>query len=270
MKLFYNGKIHSPHHPGASAMVIDHGIFIQLGSDEDLLNSTLKFEQKINLEQKTVWPGLIDAHVHLEHLADSMAMIDCETKTLEDCLVRVRKAASQLPEGAWIRGHGWNQNFWEGGYGNAALLDTVTEGHPAYLTAKSLHAAWANSMALAEAGIDEHTPDPPGGTIQRENNDCPTGILFEAGAMELVESIIPKPTQAVQVLKLEALIKELWKMGLVGVHDFDGLNCWQALQELAQNDKLHFRVCKNVMAWMPSSGLDCGPIMVMISSTSAR
>lgn len=246
MKLLYNAKIFSPLHPNATAMVIDHGTFILLGSDNDLRNGSLKFDQKINLEGRTVWPGLIDAHVHLGHLADSMAMVNCETKSLDACLERIRQAASQLVEGTWVRGHGWNQNIWEASYGNASQLDQVTEGHPAYLTAKSLHAAWANSKALAKARIDANTPDPPGGTIQRDEKGQPTGILFEAGAMRLVESVIQKPTQAERVKKLKALMPELWQMGLVGVHDFDGLDCWKALQECLQAGELQLRVCKNV------------------------
>ena len=246
MKLFYNAKIFSPQYPKATAMIIDHGIFILVGSDKDLLETSLNVDQKINLRGRTVWPGLIDAHVHLEHLAEGMAMVDCETRSLEACLNRVRQTANQMPEGTWIRGHGWNQNVWESGYGDASLLDQVTESHPAYLTAKSLHAAWANSRALAKAGINSKTPDPPGGTIQRDEKGQPTGVLFEAGAMQLVESVIPKPTHAERVEKLKALLPELWQMGLVGVHDFDGADCWQALQEMVQAGELNLRVCKNV------------------------
>ncbi len=246
MKLYFNGNIHSPQGPNLTAMVIDHGVFVFLGTDKDLLTAPYKYEQRIDLDGRTVWPGLIDAHVHLGHLADSMAMIDCETKTIDACLERIQQTASQLPEGAWIRGHGWNQNIWEKGYGNAAQLDRVSSGHPAYLTAKSLHAAWVNSEAMSIAGIDQHIPDPQGGVIQRDEHGQPTGILFEAGAMRLVESVIPKSTPGERVLKLKALLPALWQLGLVGVHDFDGMDCWQALQECQQRNELQFRVCKNV------------------------
>jgi len=252
MKLFYNGKIHSPRYPAATAMVIDHGCFILFGSDNDLQNASLNYEKEIDLAGKTVWPGLIDAHVHIGHLADGMTMVDCETETMQACLARVEKTANKLPDGAWLKGHGWNQNVWDTGYGNSQQLDRVTEGHPAYLTAKSLHAAWANTRALALAGIDSQTSDPPSGVIQRDSNGQPTGILFEAGAMQLVESIIPKPSHAEKVLKLKALLPELWQSGLIGVHDFDGLDWWKALQACAQDGELLFRVCKNV----PFEGLD--------------
>ena len=63
-------------------------------------------------------------------------------------------------------------------------------GRPAFLTAKSLHAAWVNSKALEMADINSDTPDPPGGFIQRDENNQPTGILFENAAMNFVKSVV--------------------------------------------------------------------------------
>lgn len=246
MILFHNCKIQTAENQIATAMVIDHGCFVQIGSEKDLLNSFPKNNRKVNLQGKTIWPGLIDAHVHLCHLADSMTIVNCETKSLEDCLNRIEQSTQQGVQSDWIRGHGWNQNIWVAGFGHARQLDKITAGRPAYLTAKSLHAAWVNSKALSLAGIDSQTPDPPGGVIQRDGSGQPTGILFEAGAMQLVESIIPKDSGAEVTRKLKALIPQLWQLGLIGVHDFDGLDCWKALQECNQNHELNFRVSKNI------------------------
>lgn len=246
MRIFYNGHIFSPEVSGASAVVIDQGVFIALGSDDAILEGFSQRARRINLQGRTLLPGLTDAHVHLRHLADARAMIDCETASLKACLDRVKSAAQHLPENSWVRGHGWNQNRWTMGFGTATLLDAVTANRPAYLTAKSLHAAWANSTALSLAGIDAATPDPPGGTIQRDSRGEPTGILFEAGAMALVEAIIPQPSQDELTAQIKALIPELWQVGLVGVHDFDGIDCWDALQTLYHGDDFHFRVRKNI------------------------
>src|SRR5574340_707170 len=84
---------------------------------------------------------------------------------------------------------------WHEGFGSAALLDEVAANHPVYLTAKSLHAGWANSAALRLAGITAATPDPKDGVIQRDTAGNPTGIVFES-AMSLIEDAIPEPTQA--------------------------------------------------------------------------
>ncbi len=246
MKIFYNANIYAPHLPMATAFAIDHGYFIALGSKQDVLNLGSFSDRKIDLQGKTIWPGLTDAHVHMQHLADSMSIVNCETGSIEKCLARVKAKASLLPQKSWVHGHGWNHNRWENGYGTAAILDKATGEHPAYLTSKSLHAGWANSLALKLAGIDRQTPDPKNGMIQKDNYGIPTGILLEPGAMSLVESVIPKPAQKEITANIKSLIPELWKLGLIGLHDFDSFDCWQALQSLYQTNQLSFRIRKNI------------------------
>jgi hypothetical protein len=245
MKIFHNANIYSPQNPRATALAIDHGQILAVGSECDILESFPAAAEKIDLNGRTIWPGLTDAHVHLRHLAESLSFVDCETETLDECLERVRQAAKDLPTDAWIRGHGWNQNIWAEGFGNASQLDQVAAGHPVYLTAKSLHAGWANTRALKLAGITPDSHDPQGGIIQRSTAGKPTGILFEK-AMNLVYEIIPQPTPAQLEKMLRQLIPQLWQMGLVSVHDFDGMLCWQALQRLHQSGELKFRVHKNI------------------------
>jgi len=246
MKIFYNANIYAPDQPQATAFAIDHGYFIALGSNEDILNLTATSKQLTDLQGKTIWPGLTDAHVHLKLLADSMTIVNCETNSIEECLARVKSTSNRLPQSSWLRGHGWNHNQWKNGYGTAKILDSVTNDRPAYLTAKSLHAAWANSEALKLVGIDSQTPDPHDGIIQKDINGDPTGILLESGAMSLVESIIPKPTQTEIIANIKSVIPDLWKMGLIGLHDFDSFDCWKALQYLYQNHDLSFRIRKNI------------------------
>lgn len=246
MKILHNAQIYAPDSPGATALVIGRGQIIALGSDNDILTGFSKADQVIDLQGKTIWPGLTDAHVHLRYLADSRAMVDCDTQTLEDCLSRIGIAAKKLPQDAWVRGHGWDQNIWLEGFGTAAMLDAVCGGRPAFLTAKSLHLAWANSRALALAGITAETPDPPGGEIQRDQHGNPTGILFEGEATTLVEAIIPKPTIKDLAASFKHLFRDIAKIGLVGLHDFDGFDCWQALQELHETGELKCRVRKNI------------------------
>lgn len=205
----------------------------------------------LDLGGRIVLPGLIDSHLHLRKYAETLTKINCETKTKSDCLERVRERTSITSPGEWVLGHGWNHNNWTEGYGSAVELDQVAPDHPVYLTGKSLHVSWANSKALAMAGINETTQDPPGGVLQRDAGGYPTGILFEE-AVKLIEKIIPEPPVdqvASSILKAQ---ESLWEMGLTGVHDFDRVLCIQALQQLAQEDQLHLRVQKSI----PSEFLD--------------
>ena len=78
-----------------------------------------------------------------------------------------RARPPDTPPGQWVLGHGWNQNLWPEGFGTAADLDAAAPDHPVYLTAKSLHAAWANTAALRLAGVTAASPDPAAGAWAR-------------------------------------------------------------------------------------------------------
>ncbi len=169
MKILYNATLFAPDFPGATALALAQGQIVAVGTDVEILDAFPLAEKKVNLNGLTLWPGLTDAHVHLKYLAESRAIVDCETATRAECLARIEAAAKQSPPGAWIRGHGWNHNQWPEGLGTAALLDQVSHGHPAYLSAKSLHIGWANSKALALAGLSDSSPDPEGGILQRDH-----------------------------------------------------------------------------------------------------
>ncbi|MDY6872696.1 MAG: amidohydrolase [Chloroflexota bacterium] len=245
MKIYHNVHIFAPDHPGAAAMAVEGGEILALSSNEQILDS-FPAAEAIDLGGRTIWPGLTDAHVHLQHLAESIAMVDCETDTLEECLDRIAAAAQTAPDSAWIRGHGWNHNVWANGYGTVEQLDRVCEGHPAFLTAKSLHAAWVNSEALALAGITKATPNPASGLIQRNADGRPTGILLENDAIQLVKSHIPKSATDEVEAQIKALQPHLWQRGLTGLHDFDGKACWLALKSLHASGDLKLRILKNI------------------------
>jgi predicted amidohydrolase YtcJ len=124
-------------------------------------------------------------------------------------------------------------------------LDRVTSDHPIYLTAKSLHAAWANSAALKLAGIHAGSPDPDNGRIERGAHGEPTGILLE-GAVAMLSRHVPEPSLAELAGALEEAQASLWRFGLTGVHDFDRPDCFMALQQLEADGRLKLRVTKNL------------------------
>ena len=232
-----------PARPHANRLLIDQGRIISL--DDAIEGHFYAKIDRLDLEGMTVIPGMTDAHIHLEQYSLGLQKVNCETRTREECIGRVAERAARTPPGNWILGHGWNQNDWEHGFGCAADLDAVTQQHPVYLTAKSLHAGWANSLALKLAGISASTPDPAGGRIGRDSNGQPDGILYESG-MTLVSSAIPErsPEDVAEALKMSQ--EELWRFGLTGVHDFDRRRCFIALQQLRDRGDLHLRVLKSI------------------------
>ena len=245
MRLLHNARIHTldADHPIASAIAIDAGYILAVGGDE-LLVECERAECE-DMGGRVILPGLTDAHIHLQEYALSLQIVDCEVETKEEILRRVAERLRQMLRGEWVRGHGWDQNTWGGKWPTAADLGAVASENPAYLTAKSLHVAWANSTALKLAGINPSTPDPVNGRIQRDAGGVPTGILFEE-AVKLVEAVIPEPTPEALVKNFRRIIAGLWRMGLTGVHDFDKHTCFQALQLLRERGGLQFRVVKSI------------------------
>lgn len=231
--------------PRASAIAIRDGKFLAVGESADILAKAGRTDTLINLGGAAVWPGLTDAHLHLQFYSLGLEYIDCETDSRVECLDRVADKASRTPAGQWIRGHGWNQNNWPEGFGSAAQLDSIAPDNPVYLTAKSLHAGWANSAALRLAGILKSTPDPENGTIQRDETGAPTGILFEGAMRLLEEAIAPASVDQVAQAVLKAQ-KTLWSVGLTGVHDFDRRTTFMALQQLDAAGDLKLRTVKSI------------------------
>jgi predicted amidohydrolase YtcJ len=247
MKLFTNGRIRTMNaqQPFASAMAVANGRILAIGTDEEIHYFSGWNTTEENLGGAVVWPGLTDAHLHLDHYTRSLNYVNCETSTRSECIDNVAQRCQSTPSGQWVRGHGWNQNDWAEGFGDALLLDEISDGHPVYLTAKSLHASWANSLALQMAGITSQTPDPEGGQIGRDARGNPNGLLFE-NAMALFEKNIPELTPAELLPLLVKTQEKLWSLGLTGVHDFDGINCFAALQALDGKKMLKIRVVKSI------------------------
>jgi len=257
--VLFNGTVHPLDRPGhtQSALAVKGEHILAAGSDSAILALAGPDTETLNLEGATVLPGLTDAHIHLKKYARALAQVDCGTETAESCLARVADRAGIFGSASdWILGHGWDQNAW-GRFGTKGELDAASGRHPAYLTAKSLHAAWANSAAMQLAGIGPETPDPPGGSIQRDEAGQPTGILFEA-AMSLVASEISDQGASSLRDDLAMAQERLWSMGLTGVHDFDPQDCFIAIQGLREEGRLGLRIVKNILVEDLPAALDVG------------
>ncbi|MBI2758733.1 MAG: amidohydrolase [Chloroflexi bacterium] len=244
MKLLHNARVHTldPKRPLASVLVIDRERILASGGDE--LLREFDNAEKQDMRGLVILPGLTDAHIHLQYYALGLQKIDCETDTLAECLRRVSERVKKSKPGEWILGHGWNQNLWER-WPTASDFDSISPNNPVYLTAKSLHAALANSAALKIANITASTPDPANGQIQRSLNGDPSGVLLET-AMELISRVNPESNVEMIASAIQKAQPILWKMGLTGLHDFDRRECFMALQQLHAQDKLKLRVTKNI------------------------
>jgi predicted amidohydrolase YtcJ len=254
-RILYNADIITLNRaqPRASALAIQHGRIVAIGTDDDILALARPHTIRQNLGRRVMIPGLTDAHIHWEWTARGLQQVNVfEVATKQQARDRVAERASKTPTGAWITGHGWVQDLWaDRAFPTAADLDAVAPQHPVYLRAKSGHAAWVNTAALRACGVTASTSDPEGGQILRDSQTGePTGILLEE-AMGLVSRHIPPPSPDQLADMLLHAQNLALASGLTGLHDFDNPSCLAALQILRERGQLSLRVLKQInKAWL--------------------
>ena len=234
--------------PRTSAIAIEGDRIAAVGSDTDMRRLLAPGGQVIDLNRRTVVPGLIDAHLHFLSYGLSLREIDLiGVPALAAAQARVADRAAQTPAGSWLTGRGWDQVFWEGQhFPNRHDLDTVTPQHPAFLRRKCGHAGWANSQALALAGINASTPDPDGGAIERDPaTGEPTGILLER-AMDLVARLLSLPSEADATAAVRVAMHRAHQLGITGVHNMEAAPALRAFEALRRAGELKLRVVQQI------------------------
>jgi predicted amidohydrolase YtcJ len=244
-----NGRFHTlnPARPFATALAIRGNTIIALGDDEAMRDLLAPGGRLVDCAGRTATPGLVDAHVHFQGFAQQLQRVNLiGTQSLAEAQKRIGTHLTHHPQNSWLLGRGWRIDAWaEKSFPTAAHLDEIVPHTPVFLRDHSGHAAWVNSRALRRAGINDGTPDPPGGAIQRDAAGRATGILFEA-AMDLVRTHIPPLTPAELAAALRPAQEACWRAGLTGLHDFDGRSCLVALQMLHEAGDLGLRIVKNI------------------------
>jgi predicted amidohydrolase YtcJ len=215
------------------ALVVRGGRVVFTGRRRDV--NAPAGEPEIDLGGRAVLPGLVDGHGHLMHLARGRLTVDVAGLASETaCAERVAARAATLSEGTWIAGRGWDQNRWPGArFPTRLSLDAAAPGHPVALVRVDGHAIWASSAALRKAGVDRHTPDPPGGRIERDRAGEPTGVLVDT-AQELIRRVEPRAGPAELEAAVRAAVADCLAVGLTGIHemgaDLDALAAYRRLE----------------------------------------
>ncbi|WP_426319363.1 amidohydrolase [Pseudoduganella sp. R-43] len=221
----------------------DSGKLVAVGSKHEVAAKAKGFK-RIDLQGKTVLPGLIDAHGHVFGLGEVATSADLYSPpSLQAAQASVARFAQANPQRKWVIGKGWNQETWKlGRFPNVAELDAVVSDRPAAMERIDGHAMWVNSKALEAAGITKDTKDPEGGKIERDANGNASGILVDT-AMEFVYKVLPKPSEAEARAMLDGALGILSSVGLTSVHDA-GIDAGadRLFREYADQGKLTTRV----------------------------
>ena len=226
-----------------SSFAYKNGKIIQVG-EIDSIRKQYPNHQTINLEGKTVIPGLIDAHVHLLSLGMALSRVDLvDTKSKEDILGRLKKYAEFVPEEKWLLGRGWDQNDWPiKELPTAEDLDTLFPNRPVWLTRIDGHAGWANTAAMNYAS-KELSGDwqPDGGEIVRNSNQSPTGIFVD-NAEALIAQHVPIETDKDIEFALTQAMAKTASVGLTSVHNAGtSKRAWDILNKINEKNALNVR-----------------------------
>jgi predicted amidohydrolase YtcJ len=174
----------------------------------------------LTLEGGLVLPGFDDSHIHLMSGALSLERVDLsEEPSLEAVQARIRAFAAAHPERPWVLGRGWLYGSFPGGLPTKEQLDAVAPDRPAYMECYDGHTGWANSRALARAGITRETKDPENGLIVHDPKTGEATGVLEESATALVESRIPVPDAAARYALLLRALELLSADGITSVQD---------------------------------------------------
>jgi hypothetical protein len=193
--------------PWAEAVAVRGDRIVYVGTNASAASLRGPKTEVVELRGRLVLPGFNDAHVHLMEGALSLERVDLiEDDTLAAVQDRIRDFAAANAKRPWVLGRGWLYGSFPGGLPTKEQLDAVVSDRPAYMDCYDGHTGWANSKALALAGITRETKDPEDGVIVRDpKTGEATGALKE-GAKALVEAKLPVPAgEARYALLLRAL-----------------------------------------------------------------
>jgi predicted amidohydrolase YtcJ len=177
-----NGRIYTvdPKQPWAEAIAVQGNEIVFVGSSKDAEKFVGKDTQVADLEGRMVLPGMIDSHLHaiLGAVASSGVWV-ADIPDIDGVLAAIREFADVHPENDVIFGWGYGLALFGPEGPSRELLDKAVPDRPAYVIRGDGHSAWANSKALALAGVDKNTPDPapPAGVFGRDADGNPNGAI---------------------------------------------------------------------------------------------
>lgn len=244
--ILHHGAIYTMDAPRrwVESVAVANGRIIFAGPDAGAARLAGPATKIVDLGGKMVLPGFHDSHVHLMEGGVDMSLCDVKSVvTPQEVLAAVRKFAAAHPDKPWITGSGWDLPVFPDANPRKEQLDEAVGDRPAYIESADGHSGWANSKALALAGITKDTPDPAGGRIERDPvTKQPTGTLRES-ARELVTGKIPHPTAEENTAGLKRAVEFANSLGIVSVQEADASDeILNAYRELETRGQLTLRV----------------------------
>ena len=269
----FNAKVYTvdPRTPKAEAFAVRAGRFAAVGSTTQMKALVGKGTQTIDARQMTVVPGFIDCHNHApgnvllyETVVGNPFVV--EFVTIDGIVGKLRAKTRETPPGKWIEGYFFDDTKVKD---NRQLdvhdLDRVSQDHPVVVEHRGGHTSYYNSKAMEMAGINRNTPNPPGGTFDRDANGDLNGRVTDRARSVFSrvgkrQTFTPEETLQRNRDGLAYISKQFVRYGVTSVHHEGG--DLTALQQVrARGDLLHrvsYESSGKVLDAMIAAGIESG------------
>ena len=245
--ILYNGDIFTvnPKAPRAQALAIKEGKIMAIGGNEEILGMATASAKKIDLGNKTVLPGFIDAHTHpassgLRHLK----MVDCDLRSIAEIKDAIRQRAAITPKGEWVKGFKYDDTKTSDGRKiNISDLDEAAPEHPVKISHRGGHTNYCNSLAFKIAKIDASTPNPQGGEFEKDSEGKLTGCTKES-ASDIFDRLVAHDFSRKERAEGVKLISQMMaKSGITSATDAQGTpDDLQAYKDAHESGDLRLRI----------------------------
>jgi predicted amidohydrolase YtcJ len=240
--VLFNGKIitSDANDSVAEAIAIRGNKILAVGTKAAVQRASGAGARTVDLHGRTVTAGLIDTHIHFQAVDTIYAIELSEVRSIDELIKKVAERAAKSKPGEWIHGSGWDEGkLAERRYIYASDLDKAAPNNPVWLEQTTGHYGVGNSSALKLAGIDAATKDPPAGTIDRDKDGRPTGVLKEEAATRMVTRLIPPYSRDQMREGLLKIIADCNREGMTAVKiPGMGPRDWDLYRELRGEDKI--------------------------------
>jgi predicted amidohydrolase YtcJ len=269
----FNAKVYTVDSrlPKAEAFAIKANRFLAVGTTAEMRGLIGKGTQTYDAKQMTIVPGFIDCHNHApgEVLLYNVLVGNpfiVEFVTIDSIVTKLRAKAQQTPPGTWVEGFFFDDTkLKDGRMLNVHDLDQVSKDHPVVVEHRGGHTSFYNSKALEMADINKSTPNPPGGTFDRDADGNLNGRVTDRARSAF--NRVGKRTTYTDAEKqqrgrdgLAHISKQFVRYGVTSVHH-EGGDLFALQQVRARGDLLHrvsYEASGRVLDSMIAGGIETG------------
>ena len=271
--IVFNAKVYTvdSRAPKAEAFAVKAGRFTAVGNNAGIRAMAAKGTQTFDARQMTIVPGFIDCHNHApgatllyEVMVGNPYVV--EFVTISSIVEKLRAKARETPPGTWVEGYFFDDTkVKDDRQLTVHDLDQVSKDHPVVVQHRGGHTSYYNTKAFEMADINKNTPNPPGGTFDRDaSGDLNGRVTDRARAAFNRVGKRPAFTEAQTMQRdrdgLAYISKQFVRYGVTSVHH-EGGNLTALQQVRANGDLLHrvsYEANGKVLDAMIASGLETG------------